>query len=350
MSEKITRRRLLGGAAALASAAFVGRGTALAQTPDQEQTRPAADGQPGKFASSPYITRTQPAWMRPPHSEPGEPGKNYKPTITLDGSTLPWKVIDGVKVMHLTCEEVDHEFIPQSADNEALRALCWGFNGQVHGPTIECLEGDRLRIYVTNKLPEPTSIHWHAVITPSGMDGVAGLSQKSIQPGETYKYEFTVWQHGTFMYHSHADEMIQMGLGMTGMFIVHPREPKAEPADRDFVYLLHEWRIDVGTRRPNPIEMTDFNIFTLNAKAFPGTSPMIAKLGDKVRIRIGNLGAMDHHPIHIHGHAWKVVATDGAQLQRAHNGRKYLSSFQWVPLEPWSFTLIIRATGRCTVI
>ena len=220
MSEKISRRRLLGGAAALASAALVGRGVALAQTPDQEQARPAPDGQPGDTAGGPYITRTQPAWMRPPHPEPGEAGKHYKPTITLNGSTLPWKVIDGVKVMHLTCEEVDHEFIPGSEDNEALRALCWGFNGKVHGPTIECLEGDRLRIYVTNKLPEPTSIHWHAIITPSGMDGVAGLSQKPIQPGETFKYEFTVWQHGTFMYHSHADEMIQMGLGMTGMFVV----------------------------------------------------------------------------------------------------------------------------------
>ena len=311
MSENISRRRLLGGAAALASAAFVGRSPALAQTPGQGQAQTAPDGQLGK---NPYATRTQPAWMHPPHPEPGEPGKHYKPTITLNGSTLTWKVIDGVKVMHLTCEEVDHEFIPGSEDNEALWALCWGFNGQVHGPTIECLEGDRLRIYVTNKLPEPTSIHWHAIITPSGMDGVAGLSQKPIQPGETFKYEFTVWQHGTFMYHSHADEMIQMGLGMTGMFIVHPREPEAEPPDRDFVYLLHEWRIDVGTRRPNPIEMTDFNIFTLNAKAFPGTSPMIAKLGDKVRIRIGNLGAMDHHPIHIHGHAWKVVATDGGPI------------------------------------
>ena len=107
MREKITRRRLLGGAAALASAAFVGRGAALAHTPDQEQARPAPDGQPG----GPYITRTRPAWMRPPHPEPGEAGKHYKPTVTLNGSTLPWKV---------------------SEDNEALRALCWGFNGQVH--------------------------------------------------------------------------------------------------------------------------------------------------------------------------------------------------------------------------
>src|SRR6516164_4546827 len=119
MSEKISRRRLLGGAAALASVAFVGRGAVLAQTPDQEQARPALDGQPG----GPYITRTRPAWMRPPHPEPGEAGKNYKPTITLNGSTLPWKVIDGVKIMHLTCEEVDHEFIPQSEDNGVTSSL-----------------------------------------------------------------------------------------------------------------------------------------------------------------------------------------------------------------------------------
>ena len=91
--------------------------------------------------------------------------------------------------------------MPASGANQSLRALCWGFNGQVPGPAIECVERDRLRIYVTNNLPEVTSIHWHAIITPSGMDGVGRLSQKAIEPGETYKYEFTVWQHGTFMYH-----------------------------------------------------------------------------------------------------------------------------------------------------
>jgi len=239
---------------------------------------------------------------------PGEPGKDYSPVITPNGSTLPYKVVGGVKVFHLIAEEVDHEFAP------GLRAHCWGFNGQVHGPTIEAVEGDRVRIYVTNKLPEATSIHWHGILVPSGMDGVAGLSQKAIEPGETYKYEFKLRQHGTYMYHSHADEMTQQALGLMGLFIIHPRNPAGPKADRDFALLLSEWRIDVGTMRPNPIEMTDFNILTINAKAFPGTAPLVAKYGDRVKIRIGNLSAMDHHPIHIHGFAWKITETDGGPI------------------------------------
>jgi FtsP/CotA-like multicopper oxidase with cupredoxin domain len=239
---------------------------------------------------------------------PGEPSKDYTPVITPNGSTLPYKIVGGIKVFHLIAEEVDHEFAP------GLRARCWGFNGQVHGPTIEAVEGDRIRIYVTNKLPENTSIHWHGVILPSGMDGVAGLSQKNIGPGETYKYEFKLRQHGTFMYHSHSDEMTQIALGMMGMFIIHPRNPTGPRADRDFALMASEWRIDVGTMRPNPIEMTDFNVFTFNARTFPGTAPLVAKYGDRVRIRFGNLSPMEHHPIHIHGFHWKITETDGGQI------------------------------------
>jgi hypothetical protein len=146
------------------------------------------------------------------------------------------------------------------------------------------------------------------------MDGVGGLSQTPIDTGETFKYEFTLRQHGTFMYHSHYDEMTQQALGMMGMFVIHPRQPSGPRPDRDFALLLSEWRVDPGTMRPNSIEMTDFNVLTINAKAFPGTAPLVAKLGDKVRIRIGNLSAMDHHPIHIHGFNWKVVETDGGQV------------------------------------
>lgn len=239
---------------------------------------------------------------------PGEPGKDYSPVITPNGSSLPYKIVGGVKVFHLIAEEVDHEFAP------GLRAHCWGFNDQVHGPTIEAMEGDRIRIYVTNRLPESTSIHWHGLLVPSGMDGVAGLSQKSIRPGETYKYEFQLRQYGTYMYHSHCDDMIQEGLGMMGMFVIHPRNPTHPRVDRDFVFMLSEWRIDVGTMRPNPMEMTDFNVLTLNARVFPGTAPLVAKYGERVRIRFGNLSAMEHHSIHLHGFHWKVVETDGGQI------------------------------------
>ncbi|WP_410478037.1 multicopper oxidase family protein [Myxococcus sp. MxC21-1] len=242
-------------------------------------------------------------WLRP-----GMPGRDYRPVVVPNGSKLSWKVVNNVKVFHLVAEEVEHEFAP------GLKASCWGYNGRVHGPTIEAVEGDRVRIYVTNRLPAATTVHWHGLLLPSGMDGVGGLSQKSIAPGETFRYEFTLRQASTNMYHSHHDEMTQIGLGMTGMFIIHPRRPVGPRVDRDFVILLHEWRIDAGTGRPNPNEMTDFNVLTMNAKAFPGTEPLVVRQGERVRIRLGNLSPQNHHPIHLHGFHFRITETDGGRV------------------------------------
>jgi manganese oxidase len=240
---------------------------------------------------------------------PGVPGKDYTPSVTPGGATLPWKVVDGVKVYHLVAEEIEHEFAP------GLRARCWGYSGRVHGPTLEAVEGDRVRVYVTNKLVAPTTVHWHGVFLPNGMDGVGGLTQRAIKPGETFKYEWTWRQHGTFMYHSHHDEMTQMAMGLMGMIVVHPRRASAGyRVQRDFAIMLGEWAIKPGTMRPDPNEMKDFNVLTMNAKTFPGTPPLVCKRGDRVRVRFGNLSAMDHHPIHLHGYYFKVVATDGGQI------------------------------------
>ncbi len=228
--------------------------------------------------------------------------------VTPNGSTLPWRMVGGVKVGHLVAEAVDHEFAP------GLRAECWGWNGSTPGPTIEAVEGDRLRIYVSNRLPEPTTVHWHGVILPNGMDGVAGLTQAAIPPGETYVYEFTVKYPGTFMYHPHYDEMTQIALGMVGMFIVHPKQPKGVRVDHDFALMAHEWRIDVGAKRPDPMVMNDFNVVTFNSKAYPGTEALVVGRGKRVRIRFGNLGPMDHHPIHLHGLSFKVTQTDGGYI------------------------------------
>ncbi len=240
---------------------------------------------------------------------PLSPGQHYQPVETPDGATLPWRIVDGVKVYHLVAEEVEHEFAP------GLKARCWGYNGRVHGPTIEAVEGEQIRVYVTNRLPAATTVHWHGVYLPSGMDGVGGLNQRAIKPGETFRYEWTWRQHGTFMYHSHHDEMTQMAMGLMGMIVVHPRRRTDDyRVDRDFVIMLSEWAIEPGTSRPNPIAMDGFNVLTMNAKAFPGTSPLVCKTGDRVRIRFGNLSAMDHHPIHLHGYHFKVVETDGGPI------------------------------------
>jgi FtsP/CotA-like multicopper oxidase with cupredoxin domain len=242
---------------------------------------------------------------------PGMPGRDYTPVFTPNGSTLAYKVVNGVKVFHLISEPIEHEVA------KGLIVRCWGFNGATPGPTIELLQGDRVRIYVTNRLPAETTVHWHGIILPGGMDGVAGLTQPAIPPGQTFVYEFIFPHHGTFMYHPHFDGMTQEGMGMTGMIVVHPRDKGVQRPDRDFALMLHEWKIVPGTSRPNTLEMTDFNILTINGKAFPDTHPLVAEIGDRVRIRIGNLSAMDHHPIHLHGYAFKVVATDGGPIPKS---------------------------------
>ncbi len=233
-------------------------------------------------------------------------GASYTPVVTPNGATLEWKMVKGVKEFHLTVEEIDWEMAP------GMVVRAWGYNGRTPGPTIEAVEGDRVRILVTNKLPEPTSVHWHGLILPSGMDGIAGLNQPAIMPGETFAYEFTLKQHGTQMYHSHGDEMVQIGLGAMGFFIIHPKQ-RAKKIDRDFAIFLNEWFVSPGSARPDPNVMTEFNTFTFNSRAFPGTAPLVAKTGDRVRIRIANIG-QESHPIHIHGHSFKVVATDGGDI------------------------------------
>jgi FtsP/CotA-like multicopper oxidase with cupredoxin domain len=302
MKKVLSRRRMLGiGVAGLAGGLALKQHGADAQTPDAENA---------KSDRRSYWERSYsggPVDIKP--QAPALPGKNYVPVVIPNGAAVPFKIVGGVKVFHLVAEEIDHVFDP------GLRAKCWGFNGRVNGTVIEAVEGERVRIYVTSRLPAATSIHWHGFYLPNGMDGVGGVTQPYIKAGETAKYEWTLRQHGTQMFHSHHDEMTQMGMGMIGMFIVHPRNRSAEyRVDRDFGLLLSEWTIEAGTARPNTLRMNDFNVLTINGKVFPSTAPLICKTGDRVRIRLGNLGAMDHHPMHIHGYHFRVTATDGGDI------------------------------------
>jgi FtsP/CotA-like multicopper oxidase with cupredoxin domain len=248
------------------------------------------------------------AATQPPLSPPN--GRPYKPVVTLNGWTLPWRMKDGVKEFHLVAEPVVREIAP------GMRANLWGYNGQSPGPTIEVVEGDRVRIFVTNRLPEATSIHWHGQLLPNGMDGVAGLTQPPIAPGKTYVYEFVARHAGTFMYHPHADETAQMAMGMMGFWVTHPKDPRRHAVDRDFVFLLNAYDIDPGNYTPNVNTMTDFNLWTINSRAFPGTDPMVVRKDDRVRIRLGNL-TMTNHPFHIHGHRFEVSGTDGGWIPPA---------------------------------
>ncbi len=230
----------------------------------------------------------------------------YVPVHTLNGWTLPFVMKDGVKEFHLVAEEVDHEFAPGS------RAKCWGYNGSTPGPTIEAVEGDRIRILVTNRLPEHTTVHWHGILLPSGMDGVGGLNQPHIKPGETFAYEFTLQQHGTHMYHPHADEVVQLAVGMMGMFIIHPKAGETVPVDRDYCFLLHNWAMHPGTYRPDPSIMQNFDLWTFNSKVFPAIDPLVARTGERIRVRVGNL-SMWNHPIHMHGVQYLVTGSDGGR-------------------------------------
>jgi FtsP/CotA-like multicopper oxidase with cupredoxin domain len=251
--------------------------------------------------------------VRDEHDERPAKARKHRSTrqvVTPNGATLPYKMKNGVKEFHLIAEPVLREFAP------GMNVKCWGYNGQTPGPTIEAVEGDRVRILVTNRLPEHTTIHWHGIFLPNGMDGVGGLNQPHIKPGETYVYEFTLRQHGTFMYHPHADEMLQLAVGMMGIFVIHPRVSENPPVDRDFAIMLHAWAVHPGTYRPDLAVMLDFNMFTFNSKVFPAIDPLVVRTGDRVRIRLANL-SMDEHPIHIHGHSMWVTATDGGTIPRS---------------------------------
>ena len=287
MSKKLSRREILGmGAAVMTGVALSGNNaSAVNHGGSGKDYQPFRGYNPERGGERPYWEKSYsggPVDVRP--LSPVLPGRGYKPVVVPNGAALPFKIVDGVKVFHLIAEEVNHEFDP------GLRARCWGFNGRVNSTAIEAVEGERVRIYVTNRLHVATSIHWHGFNLPNGMDGVGGLTQPYIKAGETVKYEFTLRQHGTQMFHSHHDEMTQMGMGMIGMFIVHPRNPRPEQrVDRDFSLMISEWSIPAGTSRPNTLEMTDFNVLTINGKVFPSTEPLICKTGDRVRVRLGNL-------------------------------------------------------------
>jgi FtsP/CotA-like multicopper oxidase with cupredoxin domain len=280
----LTRRNFLSGAAVLGATAVSKAG----------------------IAAVPEASAQTSAVTQPPLAPPS--GRPYQPVVTLNGWTLPWRIKDGWKEFHLVAEPVVRELAP------GMKANLWGYNGQSPGPTIECVEGDRLRIFVTNRLPEHTTIHWHGILLPNGMDGVGGLTQKQIPAGKTYVYEFTMKKSGTFMYHPHADEMVQMAMGLMGLIVVHPKNPGFMRVDRDFAFLINAYDIEPGARTPRVNTMLDFNLWSWNSRVFPGIDRLAVRQGDRVRIRIGNL-TMTNHPIHMHGYDFRVTCTDGGWVR-----------------------------------
>jgi FtsP/CotA-like multicopper oxidase with cupredoxin domain len=245
--------------------------------------------------------------------KPGEPGSTWRsragivPVETPDVPKLPWRRENGVKVFHIVAEPVKTEFLPGRPVD------AWGFNGSVPGPTIEVNQGDRVRLVVENRLPEVFTMHWHGFEIPIEMDGVPGVTQDPIPPGGKFVYEFTLHQHGTFFYHSHMP--MQQMMGMIGLFVMHPREVYRPKVDRDFGLIFQEWAILPNNTIPNTLSM-EFNWLTINGKAGPATTPLLVRLGERVRIRMVNLG-MDHHPIHLHGYTFYTTGTEAGRIPKA---------------------------------
>jgi FtsP/CotA-like multicopper oxidase with cupredoxin domain len=220
---------------------------------------------------------------------------------------------NGEKIFNLEASVIRWNVLPET------RVMAYAFNGQVPGPRIRVTEGDHLRINLTNRLPESTTIHWHGLIVPNAMDGPAEITQAPVQPGETFVYEFTAQQAGTFFYHSHDHVDRQQALGLYGALIVDPRQPPAASVyDRELVVQLQEWLQRDGYTFPSmPMEGAMPNYFTINGKAYPETETIHMRIGERLRVRFLGTHNTVVHPMHIHGGPFRIVQTDGEPVPPA---------------------------------
>jgi FtsP/CotA-like multicopper oxidase with cupredoxin domain len=207
---------------------------------------------------------------------------------TVDGET---------KVFNLTAQVVQWEVIP------GVKQEAWTYNGQLPGPVIRVTEGDKLRVNLTNNLPEATVLHFHGPDLPNVMDGVPDVTQPTIPVGGSYTYEFTATPAGTYMYHSHHDSQVQETKGLYGILIIDPKPGSAEA------------KRDAGYQRDYLQVISEFSgYYLVNGHSFPATDVLTAKAGEKVRIRLVNLGQMAH-PMHLHGFHFRIVGTDGIPVE-----------------------------------
>jgi FtsP/CotA-like multicopper oxidase with cupredoxin domain len=240
--------------------------------------------------------------------DPGEVDYEAPEGARGDRTLEPRIAEDGTKVFDLNVSVIEWNILPYE------QVMAYAFNRQVPGPRIRITEGDRVRINVQNDLPESTTVHWHGLILPNKMDGPADITQEPIEPGESFAYEFTANQAGTFFYHSHDGPDRQQGLGMYGALIIDPKkEPESMPAyDKEAVVQLQEWTERNGYTFPSMImEGALPNFFTINGKSYPSTETIKMKVGEKLRVRFIGSNNNFVHPMHIHGGPFEIVATDG---------------------------------------
>jgi manganese oxidase len=294
MDEGTTRRDFLAaGSATTAGLIASGSGSSVCAATAEQDAKTTQSGEyprtrPG--AGGPVGSATDRGKLVPGLRKAGMPPV---PVETPDLPKLPWTLHDGAKEFHLIAMPVKRELLPH------LVMDVWGFNGTMPGPMIEVNQGDRVRIIVENRLPESTSIHWHSLEIPVSQDGVPGLVQDLIPPGEAFVYEFELHQ--------------QEAMGMVGLFVIHPKTAYEPVCDRDIALITQEFQILPNATVPDSQGM-EFNFLTFNGRCAPLTTPIVIKLGERVRLRLVNFSTADHHPIHLHGHTWWVTGTEGGRI------------------------------------
>lgn len=274
------------------------------------------------------------AHMMEPISAP-----NVQPaTETEGGQPLAYREENGVKIFELTAKAVLWPIM------DGVTVTAYTYNGTVPGPMIRVTEGDQVRVIVKNELPVPTTIHWHGVEVPNAMDGIPGVTQDPILPGETFVYEFTAKPAGTFMYHSHYEGDIQVGAGLYAPFIIVPKDADANPPAVDKVLMISEWRVVNGvTYAAMPMGGMEPNYFTINGKSFPATEKITVKKGERVRLRLIAIGQFVH-PMHLHGFPFEIVATDGHPLPEG--ARLIKDTVSVAPGERYDIEFIASETGQ----
>ena len=325
MNHSDDRRKFLAKGAAVAGIFVAGAGRALSQEKISEQPGDGPIGQPqiGEHKMHQPAAAVSDSFEYPrthvglggPVGSPTDRGKlvpGYRdvtlppvPIHAPDLKKLPWKEVNGAKEFHLIAEPVRRELLP------GVWMDTYGYNGDMPGPTIELNQGDRVRIVLHNKLPEPTTLHLHGLELPNDLDGVPYLNQDPIEPGQEFPYEWTVHQEGTFFYHTHVG--MQEALGMVGLFIVYPAKTHEPAVDRDFVLIAQGFQLRPNSTVPDTLSM-EWNFLTFNGRSGPLTTPLLCKLGERVRIRFLDFSVMDHHPLHLHGHTFWITGTEGGRL------------------------------------
>jgi FtsP/CotA-like multicopper oxidase with cupredoxin domain len=219
------------------------------------------------------------------------------PQLVLDDALKPLtpEIVGDTKVFRLTIDE-----ITVRVDEKLPPIAGLGYNGAWPGPTIRVDQGDKVRALFTNNLKETTGVHFHGVeFDDFFQDGVPMVTQQPIIPGETWTYEFTAVNAGSLMYHSHHNATDQVGRGLLGAFIVDPK-PDPVTYDREYVWISND----------------QLGGFTINGHGFPAVVPVLAAVGEKVRVRFMNEGLM-MHPWHLHGMPMRVIERDGWPLGSA---------------------------------